>query len=351
MGARREKDLSVDSEIAKSTAWELLRRSLSGDRLAHGYLFLGDDMGLLEAGATALAQTLNCTSPLERTASGRSLEPCGRCSACRRIQAANHADVTWVRPENKSRQISAAQSREVVRTMSLKPMDAAHKVAVFIGADRMNTSAANIFLKTLEEPPEGSVLILLSIEPGRLLETILSRCQRVNFGVSPFRISVPVAEWVGAFARLAAPSTAGLLSRYSLLSTLLSSLTKAREGIEERLTAASPLVHYPDATPDQRERWEDELAAAIEGEYRRLRGEYLSALQAWLRDVWLIVCGAGTGLLFLPELSTLTSSVAARINDRQALANLEAWEGTQGLLHSNVQEALALEVGLLRLSL
>ena len=341
----------MDPAIASSNAWELLRRSLSRDRLAHGYLFLGDDIDLLESGAEALAQTLNCTAPTERSGQGTPLAPCGDCSNCRRITRRNHADVTWVRPENKSRQISADQTREIVRTITLKPMEARHKVAIFVGADRMHTTAANVFLKTLEEPPPGSILILLSTEPGRLLDTILSRCQRVSFGVSPFRVDPAVQDWVGTFARMAAQGAAGVLARYTLLSTLLASLGQARESIEERLTAASPLSRYPDSTPDQQERWGDELAAGIEAEYRRLRGEYLGGLQAWLRDVWLIASGVGPELSLFPDFSAASAAVAGRLQSREALSNLEAWEGTQRLLHTNVQEALALEVGLLRLKL
>jgi DNA polymerase-3 subunit delta' len=341
----------MDATIAKSNAWELMRRSLSRDRLAHGYLFIGDDIEILEAGAEALAQTLNCLAPTERAPGGTPLTPCGTCLNCRRIVSRNHADVTWVRPENKSRQISAEQTREVVRTITLKPMEAVHKIAVFVGADRMHTTAANVFLKTLEEPPAGSVLILLCTEPGRLLDTIISRCQRVNFGVSPFRVDEEVRQWVSEFGEMAAKGAAGVLARYQLLGTLLTSLGAARETIEERLTAASPLSRYPDATPDQQERWGDELAAAIEAEYRRRRGEYLGALQVWLRDVWLASEGVGGELAMFPALAASSSSVASRLRSSDARYNLETWETTRRLLHTNVQEALALEVGLLKLKL
>lgn len=341
----------MDAAIASSNAWELLRRSLSRNRLAHGYLFLGDDIGLLESGAEALAQTLNCLKPTEVSDGGTPLAPCGSCINCRRIVSRNHPDVSWIRPENKSRQISADQTRDLVRTIGLKPMEAVHKMAVFVGADRMHTTAANVFLKTLEEPPPGSVLILLSTEPGRLLDTILSRCQRVSFGARPFRVEPAVEQWVSEFSRLAAQGSAGIIARYRLLGTLLASLAVGREAIEERLTAASPLSRYPDATPEQQERWGDELTAAIEAEYRRLRGEYLGGLQAWLRDVWSVSAGAGAGCAFFPELSGASESVARRLRPADALANLENWEKTQRLLHTNVQEALALEVGMLRLHL
>jgi hypothetical protein len=97
-----------------------------------------------------------------------------------------------------------------------------------------------------------------------------------------------------------------------------------------------------------REKWEDELAAAIEAEYRRQRADLLLLVQWWLRDVWLHALAAGKDLLKFPTISG-AETVARRITPRQALENLHTLEQTQGLLHTNVQEALALEVGLLKL--
>ena len=333
------------------SAAELLRRSLGRGRLAHAYLFLGDDLGVLEDAARKLAQTLNCLRPPARGENSVPTAPCGDCPNCRRIASRNHPDVVWIRPEMKSRVISVSQTRDVIDRMNLKTTEAAHKIAVFAGADRMNTSAANAFLKTLEEPPAGSVLILLSTEPDRLLETILSRCQRLSFASGTVRVDDAVAGWVGQFAALAQPASPNLMGRYRLLGSLLNTLGQAKESIEETLTAGSPLTKYPDADAAQRERWEDELAAAIEAEYRRRRGDYLAGLQAWLRDIWLHTLTAADGLTFLPQFAVPAAAVAKRLAAADARANLEAWETTQRLLHTNAQEALVLEVGLLKLKL
>ncbi len=101
---------------------------------------------------------------------------------------------------------------------------------------------------------------------------------------------------------------------------------------------------------DLRERWEDELTAAIEAEYRRQRADLLLLVQWWLRDVWLHSLAAGGNLLNFPQMPG-AESVAQKITRRQALDNLQTLEHTQRLLHTNVQEALALEVGLLKLHL
>jgi DNA polymerase-3 subunit delta' len=236
-----------------------------------------------------------------------------------------------------------------MREIQLKPTEAEYKVAIIAGADRLNVQAANAFLKTLEEPPGKSVLILLSTEPQRILETILSRCLRLNFfGDDVHSLDAAQAEWLARFGALAADGQKSLLDRYRLLDALLQKLGEIRSRVEESLTARSPLQRYDEVEKDLREKWEDELAAAVEAEYRRQRTDLLVLVQWWLRDVWLRTLAAGGSLLKFPEISG-TEAVARRITPRQALENLQTLEQTQRLLHTNVQEALALEVGLLKL--
>ncbi|NDE99473.1 MAG: hypothetical protein EB034_14530, partial [Verrucomicrobia bacterium] len=162
---------------AQQQAVTLLQRSLARGRLAHAYLFTGDDLDELEGMARTLAKTLNCQSP----GLGAASDSCDRCLTCQKIEHLNHSDVQWIRPEMKSRQISVDQIRELIHAVNLKPTEAQWKVVVVVAADRLNTQAANAFLKTLEEPPSRSILILLTAEPQQLLETILSRCLRLNF--------------------------------------------------------------------------------------------------------------------------------------------------------------------------
>lgn len=340
-----------ESSTRAETAAALLERSLSRGRLAHAYLFLGDDIDVLEDAAGRLAQTLNCAQPLRRGETGIPLEPCGTCNPCQRITHRNHPDVSWVRPEMKSRVISVDQVRSVIDRVNLRSSESAYKVAVFSSADRMNTFAANAFLKTLEEPPAGSVLILLSTEADRIPDTLLSRCQRLSFASGTVKVDETVATWVGQFASLAEPASPPLSGRYQLLGSLLTSLGSMKESIEEQLTAVSPLTRHADAEANQRERWEEELTAAIEAEYRRRRSQYAAGLAAWLRDVWMQTLGGPVDLAFLPQLAPATSRVASRLTPAEARANLDSWETTQRLLHTNAQEALVFEVGLLNLKL
>lgn len=343
---------------------ELLQRSLQRGRLAHGYLFSGHQIGELESLGRTLAKTLNCLQPVRR--GGVAVDCCDQCLACRKIEHGNHADVHWVRPESKSRIVTVDQMRELMREIQLKPTEAKYKVAVVVAADRLRVEAANAFLKTLEEPPPGSILILLTTEPQRILETILSRCLRLNFaGGGSRQLDSEQLAWLTEFSTMASAPGKSLMGRYRLLDVLLRRLTAMKATIEESLTARSPIQKYPEAEKETISRWEDELAAAIEAEYRRQRADLLSLVQWWLRDVWLWAlklhpiqspaeAGAGgagtTELASFPEVKG-AHEVALRISAAEATENLQIMEQLQRRLWTNVQEALTLEVSLLKLHL
>jgi len=210
---------------------ELLQRSLARGRLGHAYLFTGDQLDELELLARTLAKTLNCHNPIK--VPGVATDCCDECLSCRKIENETHADIHWTRPESKSRLITIDQTRELMREIQLKPTEAEHKVAVIVTADRLNTQAANAFLKTLEEPPQNSVLILLSTEPSRILETILSRCLRLNFSGEGARpLDAAKSEWLGHFGSLAAGEQKSLLGRYCLLDVLLQKLGEIRSHVD-----------------------------------------------------------------------------------------------------------------------
>ena len=142
-----------------------------------------------------------------------------------------------------------------------------------------------------------------------------------------------------------------LLARYRLLSVLLNKLNQLRAAITEALSKRSPLERFDEAEPKLRDKWEEELAAAIEAEYRRQRADLLVGLQWWLRDIWLQTLRLGEQMSAYPELAAMVKTVARRISPQDAMENLRLMEDTQRLLASTVQEALALEVGILRLKI
>ena len=331
-------------------AVDLLQRSLERGRLGHAYLFHGADLAGLEAVARTLAKVLNCEKPKKRGAGGQPVDCCDACPSCRKINGDVHPDVMWVRPESKTRVITIDQMvtrkdslRPLLPAMHLKPTEAAHKVGVIVSADRLNTNAANAFLKTLEEPPSGSVFILLTTEPQRLLETILSRCLRLNFGGdAASRRDPALLAWLGQFAEMAAAEQRSLLGRYNLLSAVLTRLGEIKEATGVTLARRSPLEAHDDIEAALKDKWEDELSAAIESEYRRQRADLLAGIQWWLRDVWFETLRLGREMFTYPDLAESAARVAGRLSPPQAMENLQLLEKTQRLLtNTNVQEALA----------
>jgi DNA polymerase III subunit delta' len=334
-----------------SPSVRLLQRSLEQARLGHAYLLTGDDPDPLETVARTLTKTLNCDTPPPEGNRIR-VDSCDRCSSCRRIDAFQHPDVLWVRPESKLRAITISQIRDVLHVVNLKPTEAPWKVSVIVGADRLNVQAANAFLKTLEEPPSRSILLLLSTEPQRLLETIRSRCLRLHFPIAgPHPVHHERHAWLADFAATAAKPQTSLIGRYQLLGQILGRLAHTRESVEKVIGDQSPLRSGGDIETDLKEKWEDELNAAIEAEYRRQRADLLEGLHWWLRDIWISAQTPNPEFLRLPSLQPHSVTVACRLSTTTALANLQSWEQTRRSLDTNVQEALALEVGLLQLNL
>lgn len=163
----------------------MLRRAAARNRLAHGYLFLGPAGVGKRLVARGLAQALFCRNTTETE-----LQPCGHCPACKQVAAESHPDLLEVsRPEGK-RELSIdliagakdKRGREgLCHDLSLRPMSATRRVAIIDDAETMNDESANALLKTLEEPPPGSILILIAADLEPLLSTIRSRCQPLWF--------------------------------------------------------------------------------------------------------------------------------------------------------------------------
>ncbi|MBI1311908.1 DNA polymerase III subunit delta' [bacterium] len=165
---------------------EMLRRSIARGRLAHAYLFAGP-AGVGKSGfARIFAQCLFC----ERHAD-EELLACGECSGCKQMQGESHPDFFFVGcPEGKG-EIPVAvfygsgdkRGKEgLIHDLSLRPMAGSRRVAVIDDANKMNEEGANGMLKTLEEPPPNSLLILIAENLDAVLPTIRSRCQLLRFG-------------------------------------------------------------------------------------------------------------------------------------------------------------------------
>ncbi len=172
-----------------STQVEMLRRSLSRGRLAHAYLFAGPPGIGRSRFARIFAQCLLCQHYQDTD-----VHACGECSACRQMEAGSHPDFFWIGcPEGKNEiSIDAflgdpeKRPRDgLIYDLSMRPMVSRRRVAVIDDADMMKVEAANSMLKTLEEPPPHSVMILVPQNLDAMLPTIRSRCQLIRFAALP----------------------------------------------------------------------------------------------------------------------------------------------------------------------
>lgn len=161
-------------------ALEFFRSSVNNNKLAHAYLFLGPEGVGKTHLAKNLAKFLNCESPTKEAHLAK--DCCDSCASCRKIEGFNHPDVFWIEPE-KSRKTSIDAVRFLQREIALTPYEARFKVFIILEAHCMTEEAANSLLKTLEEPPKYSLIILTTDNLSGLLPTIISRCQIIKFSL------------------------------------------------------------------------------------------------------------------------------------------------------------------------
>ena len=163
--------------IGQDRAINILLKTVQRGRLPSSYLFAGESGIGKKLAAINLAKAINCLTASNRDA--EDIDACDECPSCRKIDSGIHPDFLLVAPEGGL--IRIEEIRAIDDLLSLKAFEATYKVVVVDDADMMNQSAANAFLKTLEEPPENNLIILISSNPDRLPDTIRSRCSRINF--------------------------------------------------------------------------------------------------------------------------------------------------------------------------
>ncbi len=155
--------------------WSSFVRMMGSDTLPHAILLSGPDGVGKHHFARNLTYAILCLQPNETGAA------CGQCKHCLLMEANTYPDFVHVMPEEDKKTISIDEIRELISKLHLTRHFDAKKVALIEYADSMNTNAANALLKTLEEPPEETIIVLVSSAPLKLPATIRSRCQFVPF--------------------------------------------------------------------------------------------------------------------------------------------------------------------------
>jgi len=308
---------------------DILRRAVQSNRLAQAYLFEGPEGVGKALMAQALARLVFCSEG----------DGCGDCPACRKVDHHNHPDLHFLEADGKF--IKIEQVRELQREMSLRPLEAPRKIALISGAEKMNQAAGNALLKTLEEPNGEALFILLTHQSERILPTIRSRCQRLQFGHLPLdRLKDALT------AKLGLDETEG-----HLLATLAEgSFKKAlgrdrdffieqRRTLLKRVSALSPGSILPLF----------ELAKEL-ADNKELLPDVLELLLAFYRDLLLFSHARPEQELVNVDLMEKIRREAGRHTVTDLLRKLEAVMKCRQHLERNVNSQLAVEVMLMHLA-
>jgi DNA polymerase-3 subunit delta' len=312
----------------------LVRAALRAGRLPHALLFSGPDGVGKRTAALELAKAVNCAGPPGAAGAQAPDDACDACPSCRLADRGGHPDILVVAPEGRSLKID--QVREVERHASLSPYASRRRVALVDGAEVMTPQAQNAFLKTLEEPPGGAVLLLISAAPTALLPTIRSRCQEVRFGPLPDGVVVDLlaaAGWDPEDAARAAALAGGSVGQAGLWAERF---PRARQ--EELLQRTWASL----ASPGRALAWAKQLADEYrERPKRDLVPWVLLLLGAWARHLANPAAGdEGPGGF---------GAGRGQVSRRAALEVYGAVAGAQEALDRNANLQLALDAMLLRM--
>lgn len=345
---------------------EFLRASIASGRVSHAYLFTGPAGSNKTAAAYAFAQAILCKD-----------HGCRTCDDCRRIERRKHPDVHFYTPEGAQGYL-IEQIREIVSGVSLAPIRATGKVYILDRVDLLGVSAANAFLKTLEEPVEGVTFILLGRTREAVLPTIVSRCQVVPFrhipareaagilsqktGVTPEQARIAIEACNGSITR--AMTFAKSAERAEFRARIMEALSNLPLSDErDVLEYAAELIERAKAPLDNvRTQQSEELAESadfltktalkqIELRHKRALSmatreslnQTTSIIRSWLRDVLMIASGTPDLVVNIDQREVL-QRVAQKVTPASIMSALREAYKTDETLSYNVSPETCLDV-------
>ena len=303
--------------VGHKRAVRFLERSQAAGRLAHAYMITGRQGSGRMALALDIARLVNCVGDNQ---------PCSECDQCDRISRGLHADVQVVGLQESSDDgrtrvnIGIDQVRDCQRDISLKPFEGKCRVVIFDAAETMSAEASNALLKTLEEPPDHVVIILLLRESARILPTIVSRCQTIELRPPP----------VDAIAGL-------LVDRHDVepdRARELAEMSGGRPGWAVRALSEPELMEEREATLHE---IEDAIGSTMEGRFeyaaslatsftrnREKGGQVLDLWLDWWRTFLLKAVQSNSGRIDVEGTPLTVREIAAAIGAvQEARSNLE----------------------------
>lgn len=318
-------------------AVELIDQAKENQRLAHAYLITGPRDSGKEKLAVHMITMVNGADDM--LFGEPNLEDL-RCST-----------TAIIGPESKSRRITVDAIRGVEKTLQMAAPAGVTKFAIIKDADRMGVEAENAFLKTLEEPPAASRLLLLTSRPEVLLDTIHSRCitLALSGNSGPAEIGENAGLFLESLKKHALGRSRGVSGALGLMARFASLLKEKKAEIAKQNDAAlkEEVAHYRNKTEgDYLKRREEYYKALTEAEYLQERNLLIDYLMMWFGDAMRLQNGGKH--LDLPGYSEATQKLASEMTTDDLSRRVEAVEALRDHLNTNVFEALALEVGFIR---
>ena len=316
--------------FSPEAALEYLERAHERNRLGHAYLISGAPGSGKRTLAARLASLVNGTKPED-------------------VFSARAREIFRAEPESKSRRIVIEQVRNLEHSLQMRATGGGRKVVIISEADRLQPQAANAFLKTLEEPPDQSLLLLLSALPEVLPDTIISRCIPIPLAARETAAPAEEAELIELLRRAARETPWNVQHGYQLAQGLQRLLGGIREEIKAESAEAvkEEEARYRNSTDGS---WladrEDYYKALSESRYLRRRARLLETLFVWWSD--LLRARSGIDRRDLPTLAQETKAVAERLTTAEILRRIRRLEELRDHLGRNIQETLAIEVAFLR---
>jgi len=318
-------------------AFELLSTSFQNDRLAHAYLITGEE----GSGKQQLACKLIClVNKIEKNENrGQTLE------------SLKSGTVNVIGPESKSRRITIDGIRGAEKALRMASHSSLKKFVVINEADRMVPAASNAFLKTLEEPPQNSVLLLLTTQPEQLLTTILSRCIRISLrgGTTDWKISEEAKQFLDQLRNFFTEGRQGVSAALSLMKVFSGILSSEKSRISkgnDELLKLEVKTYKQTTEGDWLKRREDYYKAVSESEYLEFRSKLIEYLMAWFGDA--LRQQNGWNKLDLKDYADTTRKLAEQLDTTALSKKMDAIERLRNNLNTNVQEALALETAFIQ---
>jgi DNA polymerase-3 subunit delta' len=316
--------------FSKKSAVGFLRRAHERNRLGHAYLISGPVGSGKREVAAELASVVNGTG-IEEVFSSKARE------------------IFVAEPESKSRRILIEQIRELEHGLQMRGSEGRRKVAIIAEADRLQPQAANAFLKTLEEPPSNSLLLLLSALPEALPDTIVSRCISIPLAANGQEVATAErSELIELLRGAAREETWGIQQAYRLSQGMQRLLAAIREQIKSENDDAlkAEETRYRNSTDGAwLEDREDYYKALTESLYIQRRATLIEVLLEFWSDV-LRAC-SDVNRRNLSNAKKETAALAERFSVAEVLRRIHRLEQLRDNLGRNIQEALAFEVAFL----